>query len=79
MANALTQFLHPETQGFGLRALERARGGGLSHEDIRQLLPSSGVSAVGFKAAEALGIGSGDGQCLTGDQIQEALDALPSS
>lgn len=45
--NALSQYLNPQTGGFGQAAYDRAIAGGLTPSQIRDLLPGSGASAVG--------------------------------
>lgn len=59
MANALTQFLNPETGGFGQGSLERAKAAGFSEQQIAAMLPSSGAKIVGRVAAAAVGMGDG--------------------
>jgi DNA-binding transcriptional MerR regulator len=68
--NELTRFLNPETGGFGLARLEEARKAGFTDAQIRRLLPGSGASAAGYRAVNALGLGSGT-EGLSGSQLYE--------
>jgi hypothetical protein len=68
--NELTQFVNPETGGLGLKALERARAAGYTDADFRRLIPGSGAIALGYRAANTLGLDQSD-RGLQGNALYE--------
>lgn len=60
--NELTQFLNPETGGFGQGSYTRALAAGYSPTQIRQLVGGSGATAIGPVAQGLLSYGASDPQ-----------------
>lgn len=57
--NVLTQYANQSLGQFGLKSYKAAKAAGLQDWQIKNLLPTSGISTLGAKAAAALGMQAG--------------------